>query len=172
MSWRNRSVQNSVPVNVLLLLFRMLVSRFTVRSQMQWTGNFHEVLNNSAKLLQKISSGHLNTAGVRMRSLSYFYPCFRWSQCHNVLSQCSQCQVLSWLFQRAEKKKKKWKHLLLPTKSVSCLWNGCPRSQGQHTWADWEGGSLLWNRDSGKIWAKRLIVPSDTVPKNPKGWST
>lgn len=122
--------------------------------------------------MQKTLPGHLNIAGVRMKKLNYFYPCFRWSQCHNVLSQCSQCQVLSWLFQRAEQKKKKWKHLFLPTKSVSCLWNGCPWSQGQHTRADWEGRALLWKENTGKIWAKRLIVPSDTVPKHPKGKCT
>lgn len=112
---------------------------------------------------------HLSLAGIRMRSLNLCFPCCRQSQCHNVLSQRSQCQVLSWLFQRAEQKKKKWKHLLLPTKSLSCLWDGCPWSQGQHTRTDWEGGfPLLWRGDGGKIWAKRLIVPSDIVPKHPK----
>lgn len=115
----------------------------------------------------------LSLAGVRIRSLNLCFPCCRQAQCHNVLSQHSQCQVLSVLFQRAEQRKKKQKHLLLSTKSLGCLWDGCPWSQGQHTWTDWEGGfHLLWKGDAGKIRTKWPIIPSDTVPKHPKEWCT
>lgn len=105
---------------------------------------------------------YLTLTGIRTRKLNLCFPCCRHWQHHDGLALCSQCQVLSGLFQRAEQNEKKWKHLFLTTESLSCLWNGSPRCQGQHTQTDREGGFALLS------WHSWLIVQSDTVPNLPK----